>query len=331
MILSGSLFGLAAGLFWGLVFVVPLMLPEYPAAVQSVARYLAFGLICLPLAWLDRKALAALSRADWRAALHLSLVGNLCYYSFLAASIQRTGGPVTTLIIGTLPVVIAITANLQARGAIGRHHGQTAEERVAWSRLLPPLTLILIGISLVHQEEYAAVTASGRSPSEFLLGVLLALGALVCWTWYPLRNAAWLRGHPGRQPRVWATAQGLAILPVLLVAYAMLWWGLPDAGAESFAMPFGPDPVVFIGLMLLLGLVASWLGTVCWNAASQRLPPTLAGPLIVFETLAALAYTYVWRGQWPEAPTLVGIAFLVLGVVWGVRIGVNPRATLIVT
>jgi lipid-A-disaccharide synthase-like uncharacterized protein len=42
---SGSLFALAAGLMWGLVFIGPLLLPEYPAALQSFGRYLAFGLI----------------------------------------------------------------------------------------------------------------------------------------------------------------------------------------------------------------------------------------------------------------------------------------------
>ncbi len=47
---SGSLFALAAGLMWGLVFVVPLLLPDYPAALLSFGRYLAFGLIALPLA-----------------------------------------------------------------------------------------------------------------------------------------------------------------------------------------------------------------------------------------------------------------------------------------
>ena len=34
----GTLFALAAGLMWGLVFVSPLLLPEYPAALLSVAR-----------------------------------------------------------------------------------------------------------------------------------------------------------------------------------------------------------------------------------------------------------------------------------------------------
>ena len=33
---------------------------RYPAALQSVARYLAFGLIAMPLAWLDRRALRQL-------------------------------------------------------------------------------------------------------------------------------------------------------------------------------------------------------------------------------------------------------------------------------
>ena len=42
---TGILFALAAGLMWGLVFVGPLLLPEYPAALQSFGRYLAFGQI----------------------------------------------------------------------------------------------------------------------------------------------------------------------------------------------------------------------------------------------------------------------------------------------
>ena len=54
---TGVGFALAAGLLWGGVFVGPLLLPDYPAALQSVGRYLAFGLIALPLAWLDRAAL----------------------------------------------------------------------------------------------------------------------------------------------------------------------------------------------------------------------------------------------------------------------------------
>jgi drug/metabolite transporter (DMT)-like permease len=85
-------------------------------------------------------------------------------------------------------------------------------------------------------------------------------------------------------------------------------------------MPLGPRPLEFIGLMMAIALLASWLGTLCWNAASQRLPTALAGQLIVFETLAALGYTFWLRGQWPEPVTLAGIALLVAGVIGGVRV-----------
>jgi drug/metabolite transporter (DMT)-like permease len=309
----GTLFALAAGLLWGLVFVGPLLLPEYPAALQSFGRYLAFGLIALPLAWIDRRALRELTRADWIEALKLSLVGNVVYYLFLASAIQRAGGPLPTMIIGTLPVVIAVASNLLAQRAGSR------EQPLAWLQLLPSLLLIGAGIACVNQVEIAHLRADPQADlGRYAIGALLAVGAVVCWTWYPIRNAAWLRAHPDRPPRGWATAQGLATLPIAAAGYAGLWlWSA--ASADPFPMPFGPRPQDFVLLMLAIGLLASWLGTLCWNEASQRVPPALAGQLIVFETLSALAYAFVLRKTLPSALTLLGIGLLVAGVLWGLR------------
>lgn len=83
--ISGVLYALLAGLMWGLIFVGPLIVPEYPAVLQSMGRYLALGLIALPLAWLGRQRLRQLSRQDWWTALALTMVGNVIYYFFLAA------------------------------------------------------------------------------------------------------------------------------------------------------------------------------------------------------------------------------------------------------
>ena len=91
-------------------------------------------------------------------------------------------------------------------------------------------------------------------------------------------------------------------------------------------MPFGPRPAAFIGLMFAIGLFASWLGTLCWNEASQRLPTTVAGQLIVFETLSALAYAFVLRGRAPEPLTVLGIVLLVAGVAWALRAKPQPAA-----
>jgi len=308
---GGIFFSLAAGMMWGLVFVGPLMLPEYPAALHTFGRYLAFGVIALPLAFADRHELRRLTRADWLYALRLAAIGNVLYYLFLASAIQRAGGALPTMIIGTLPVVIAVSANLLNHERDGR---------LPWLRLLPALVLILLGIACVNHVEWTALVHNpAGDTARYITGALLAVGAVVCWTWYPLKNADWLRGHPERNPRVWATAQGLATLPLALLGYGLFWVWLSATG-NDLPMPLGPRPLAFVGLMMAIGLLASWLGTLCWNAASQRLPTALAGQLIVFETLAALAYAFWLRGQWPEPLTFTGIALLVVGVVAGVRV-----------
>ncbi|MEO7851771.1 MAG: DMT family transporter, partial [Rubrivivax sp.] len=287
------------------------------AALQSFGRYLAFGLIALPLAWLDRARLAKLTRADWLEAGKLALVGNIVYCLFLASSIQRAGAPLPTMIIGTLPVVIAITSNLRDAQRDGR---------LPWLRLLPSLLLIGAGIALVNHAELDLLRAAADADADagaHALGAMLAVGAVACWTWYPLRNADWLRHHPGRSPGTWATAQGIATLPLAVIGYA-LFWGWTSVSGDAFAMPFGPRPAEFIGLMLVIGLLASWLGTLCWNEASQRLPTTLVGQLIVFETLSALTYAFMLRGEEPAPTTLAGIALLVAGVLWALRVRPQP-------
>ena len=313
--LLGTLFALAAGLVWGLVFIGPLLLPDYPAALQSFGRYLAFGLIALPLAWFDRDKLRHFTRSDWLEAGKLGLVGNIVYYLFLASAIAHAGGPLPTMIIGTLPVVIAISSNLRD----GQRDG-----RLPWLKLLPSLGLIAAGIGCVNQAELDHLRADPNADlARYALGGLLAVGAVACWTWYPIRNADWLRAHADRSPRAWATAQGVATLPLALVGYAGFWaW---TAFSDSpLPMPLGPRPWVFVGLMFAIGLFASWLGTLCWNEASQRLPTTLAGQLIVFETLSALTYALLLRGQWPSPLTGVGVVLLIAGVCWALRIRPEP-------
>ena len=318
-LVTGTAFALAAGLMWGLVFIAPTLLAEYPPALLVVGRYLAFGLIALPLGWLARPALRELSRADWIEALKLSAIGNLLYYLCLAAAIQMAGGPLPTMIIGTLPVVIAIVSNLRGGAEVRARDG-----RLPWVRMAPSLGLIAAGLGFVNQAEIARLHAAGDVDlARYGLGALLAVGAVACWTWYPIRNADWLRAHADRSPSAWATAQGLVTLPLAALGYALLW-AFDAFSGGALQMPFGPRALEFVGLMLAIGLFASWLGTLCWNEASQRLPPALAGQLIVFETLAALGYALTLRGQMPAPGVLVGVLLLVAGVLWALR--VKPQA-----
>ena len=300
---SGLIAALGAGLLWGLVFVTPLLLGDYPGIALAVGRYLAFGVLAVGLAAFDRRALAQLQRADWIEAARLALIGNLLYYATLASAIQLVGGPLPTLIIGTLPVVIALCANLSER---------SGRDSVPWRRLALPLGVMLGGLLIVH----GGALGTGSHTGTELPGILLAVLALACWTWYPIRNGRWLRARGSNLARAWATAQGLMTLPLALLAG--LVWAMLDP--DAFDWPLGPRPAAFVGMMLLLGLAASWLGTLLWNRASHLLPAALLGQLIVFETLAALAYAFIWYRRWPGAAESAGIVLLIGGVLLGVRV-----------
>lgn len=306
--LIGLLCALGAGLMWGLVFVAPLMLGDYPGLVLSFGRYIGFGLIALVPAFFDRRRIAALSKADWIAAIKLSLVGNVLYYAALATGIQLADAPLPAMLIGTLPVIISICSNWSP--------GHPSEA-VAWGRLAPSLVIIFIGLMLVNASELAHLDGS-RSTSDYALGCLIALGALAAWTWYPIMNARHMKQNPHIASSTWATAQGLATLPLALIGFT--GYGVHVAlSPDTYDFPLGPRPLQYVGLMLTLGLCASWLGTMLWNKASQRLPTSLAGQLIVFETLSALLYAFLWRGAAPSGMVIVGIMLLCAGVVLGMR------------
>jgi drug/metabolite transporter (DMT)-like permease len=299
---AGVMCAVGAGLVWGLVFVAPLMLADYPAAALSIGRYLAFGLIALPLAVLQRRELARLARADWLEARRLALVGNLMYYASLAAAIQLAGGALPTLIIGTLPLVISVVSNLGTR-------------ELPWRSLGWALALIATGLLCVHGREWpvaseALSNSTSAASTDPVLGLLLALLALACWTWYPIRNARWLRHRGVVSASAWVTAA--------LLSLAWLH-GDQTVHANRYDWPLGPRPADFLAAMFAMGLLASWLGTWLWNRAAERLPTALSGQLIVFETIAALVYVFVLRGQAPDAITLLGIALLLIGVLAGIR------------
>lgn len=303
-LVRGVGFALLAGAVWGMVFVAPVLLPEYSPPALAFGRYLAFGVVALLLAWADRDRLRSLQRKDWVHAFKLSLVGNIVYYLFLSNAIQAAGVPLASVLIGTLPVVIAVSANWHQRS-------------LPWRRLLPSLLLMALGIACINAAEWRLLREGAGS--GYLLGAALALVAVAAWTWYPLHNAAWLQQNPQHATSTWTTAQGVATLPLAALGWVLmgLWHGATGTG--EWVMGLGPRPAAFAGLMLAMGMLASWAGTWAWSRASTLLPTALSGQLIVFETLSALTYGYLQRGQRPEGTALAGIGLLVAGVVVGVR------------
>lgn len=305
--LLGIIFAMISGLLWGLIFIGPLLIPEYPGIFQAVGRYVAFGLISLLLSWRDRKHLYNLALRDWIEAIKLVLIGNLLYYTCLASAIQRIGAPVSTAIIGVLPVIITISAYMI-------EHKQISTQKISSYFIIMVILLIGTGLICINVSELKSKYFI-RNLSEYIVGIILSIISVVCWTWYALRNARWLKLHPNNKPVTWANAQGIVILPLSLSIYCIVCICI-HYYQDKFILPFGPRPLLFVLLMILIGFCCSWLGTLFWNAASRRLPTILIGPVIVFETIAGLIYAFIHRKLWPSPLILIGMFFLILGVIF---------------
>lgn len=297
---AGILYAIAACSGWGFAFVGPLILSDWPGLAVAAGRYMAYGLgSVLTLLILQRRGTARLGDARvWRDVTLLTLSGNLLYYALLSVSVQKAGYVMPTLIIGLLPVTVSLAGRLRMR--------QPLSWRYAWA-----LLLILGGLWLAH--EPAAGPAAGAETAgaqgftaDQWLGLLCAFGSLALWTGYGVLNTDRLKAHAGISGLQWSSLQGTAALPFSLLLFAVTKPAQPQASA---------DWLLFGGVSLFLGLVTSWAANALWNMSSTRLPPSLLGQMIVFETIAGIAYGAVWSGALPGLTVLVGTGLLIAGVV----------------
>jgi len=75
----------------------------------------------------------------------------------------------------------------------------------------------------------------------------------------------------------------------------------------------------FVLVCAFTGIGSAWIASVLWNVACRRLSTSLAGQLVVSETVFALIYAFAWLGDWPETTQLVACAMFLLGVVASIR------------
>jgi len=294
---SGIANGIAAGALWGVVFLAPAILSGFSPLQLACGRYLVYGMIALVLLlprW-SRLRHSGIRGREWRALLWLSILGNLLYYLLLSISVQLSGGAAASLIVGMMPVLIALI-------------GTRKPGAVALSKLIWPLGLCALGIGIMGMIALQSMHISSSS-GQRLLGLLCGVGALLSWTTYSVINTGWLLQRPDISGHDWSLLTGIAtgalslsLLPVAFFAQTTThtWsqWGY------------------FWFITALVALLASVLGSACWNRASRSLPMTLSGQLIVFETLFALLYGFIWQQRWPLLLELLAAICLMGGVIW---------------
>lgn len=303
----GVLCGMIAGALWGMVFVFPELLSAFSALQLSVGRYLAYGAMALVLVLPRIRSLhARLGRSDYVALLRHALTGNIVYYILLSYGVQYAGVAPTSLIVGLVPLVVTL---------LGRNdHGAVALRQMA-----APLAIVIAGIVCINLDAFGHAKPEATALS-IAIGVLGATGALLCWSWYALDNARYLKGNPRFSSAEWSALYGLAtgVVALLLAPFAFLG----DAGPSGQQQ----DWTLFWTCNAALALGASVVGNHFWNMASRRVPVTLTGQLILFETLFALLYGFIYRGSGPRLLEAAAIVLLVLGVAWSVRLHAPAKA-----
>lgn len=295
--------GITAGLVWGLAFLLPVLLGSWNPVIVTVGRYLVYGLLSVVLFAVGGGPVRQLARQHWRLALAFAVAGNAGYYLLLVVGIRAAGAPLTDMVIGAIPVVVAVVGNWLSPS-------------YRWRRLALPLILVTAGLALVSALEISGVHAYQPGPvGEKLAGLAAACGAVILWTWYALVNARFLAAREAVSPAHWATVVGVATGAVTLAA-------LPIAAVTGqLAAPASGNSGTgkLIMGVVILGVVVSWIGTWLWNLASSRLPPVLAGLLVNVETIAGFVYVYAAKLHWPPAGQLTGLLLLVIGVALAVQ------------
>ncbi len=305
---NGILCGLLAGALWGMVFIVPELLSAFSPLEMAVGRYTAYGLIAAALTGRKLPALLRrLDRGDCYALLRHALSGNIVYYMLLALGVKLAGVAPTSLIIGVLPISVTLMGR--------KDHGALPLRQLALPLLVVAAGIACINIDVFsHSNSGAAGELGGK-----LLGVLCASGALLCWSWYTLDNARYLKRNPHFGSGEWSALYGLAsgLIALLIGAVALALFHAEVSGAAGAAS--GRDWTAFWIINALLALGASVIGNHLWNVASRRVPVTLSGQLILFETLFALLYGFIYKQQLPRPLEAAAMVLLVVGVLWSVR------------
>ncbi|MEX8191231.1 DMT family transporter [Comamonas guangdongensis] len=307
-LLSGFGFALAACALWGAIFLVPALLPEFSPLQVTFGRFVLYGLValCIFLPQAGR-LLPRLQKADIRHLVWLAFTGNVVYFALVATSVQWIGMAMTSLIVGLVPIMMPLL-------------GRKTSGAIPVQRMLAPMALILAGIVLINA--HALTGGAADKPARHLLGVLLAVLAMLSWSRYALDNTRYL-AQSRFNGTEWSTLWGLAVGLISALLWALLWLLAPASGAP-------PIPAARWQLFWLLNLgvavFSSWLGNWMWNAASQRLPITLVGQLLVFETLFALTYHFIYEQRLPQASELAPMLLILAGIAWSLRRFAHSRS-----
>ncbi|MGQ9683087.1 MAG: DMT family transporter [Anaerolineae bacterium] len=215
----------------------------------------------------------------------LGLVGLTFYNLALNYGELTVTAATASLLIATTPVWMALLATLLYR------------ERLAWMGWFG-IGLAFVGVAIIALGEGQGIRLEGRA--------LAILAAALASCAYSLGQKRLLVRYKALQCTAWAIWAGT----LFLLPFAA---GLPSAVARA--------PLAATMAVVYLGVVPAALGYATWAYVLARLPAGVAGSLLYLVPASATAIAWLWLGEAPAAPTLLGGALVMVGVMvvnrWG--------------
>lgn len=274
----------------------------------TLGRYFFYGTISLLI--LCHKLLQGGCRyplAIWTKSFIYSIFASIGYYTFVVLSMRYCSPAMCALILGTSPITISF-------------YGNWKQQECHFKALIIPSILILLGLVIINMPHLRM----SISPWEYSIGIFCGFISLMAWSWYAVANSLFLKSHPHVASSDWCTLIGVSTLIWVMICAGIFFFIFADEELEldkfSTLTPLLRNYLIGSSL---LGFICSWLGAFLWNKASFHLPVSLAGQLTIFETIFGVVFVYAIAQELPPQTDCLGIAFLLSGIVYGIRISLR--------
>jgi drug/metabolite transporter (DMT)-like permease len=247
--LASSLWG--CGFFFGKI-----ALEEMNVGAMVLYRFLFATLALAPLLFTHKPRL---NRRDWLTLLLCAMLGIPLQFLIQFTGLDRTTVSHASLMVGTMPVLLAVAATLFAHERM---------DATGWFSLaVSTAGAALIALGARH--------ATGANHPTLAGDLLVVLSLTIALGWV-LLNKSLMQRHSAIVVTAYGTACGTAML---LIAVPLL-----------YSNPFGPPPISHISLRAWLALAASGFlcsaaTTLLWNWGMTQVPASQAGVLLNMEPL----------------------------------------------
>jgi drug/metabolite transporter (DMT)-like permease len=280
-----DLYLLLTALIWGSNYsVLKFVLAEVPARSFNALRLAVASLAFLLMIGLTRRreSLARLTARHWVVIVLLGIIGQFGYQLLFIEGLERTSVANASIIIGCTPVAVSLTT------AVLGH------ERLPWPHW--------VGMALSFVGVYFIVVGGAQAGTSSLVGDLMMLACVVCWTIYTVAARPLLN-----------TFSPLLVTGLSMAVGTLLF--LPAAIDDFRATPWTTVPLTAWLALVFSSLLALNFAYTSWYHGVRHLGASRTSLYSNVVPAAALLVAMVALGERLSGMRLAGAALVLVGVV----------------